>query len=89
MKHLSTLKSLLLVLFAVLGGVNVWGQTWTRCTTVGELLAGGTYIIGYEATAKSGVIVPMQNDGTATTSKAKYLWFFRFSRWSDREIKPR
>ena len=26
MKHLSTLKSLLLVLFAVLGGVNVWGQ---------------------------------------------------------------
>ena len=26
MKHLFTLKSLLLVLFAVLGGVNVWGQ---------------------------------------------------------------
>lgn len=27
MKHLSTLKSLLLVLFALLGGVNVWGET--------------------------------------------------------------
>ena len=30
MKHLFTLKSLLLVLFAVLGGVNVWGETLSK-----------------------------------------------------------
>ena len=45
------------------------GETgnWTRVTTVAELLAGGTFIIGYEATAKSGVIIPMANTGSAST----------------------
>lgn len=48
--------------------------TWTRVTTVDELLAGGTFIIGYEAKAKSGIIVPMANVGTATTSKAGVMY---------------
>lgn len=70
-----TLKSLLLVLTILMGGVNAAAQTkWSRCTSVEDLLAGGTFIIGYEATANSGVIVPMQNVGTATTSAAGYLY---------------
>ncbi|MGM9751371.1 MAG: choice-of-anchor J domain-containing protein [Candidatus Cryptobacteroides sp.] len=48
--------------------------TWTRVTTVAELLAGGTFIIGYEADAKSGIIVPMANVGDATTSKAGFMY---------------
>ena len=48
--------------------------SWTRVKTVAELLAGGTFIIGYEATANSGVIVPMQNTGTATTSAAGLMY---------------
>ena len=47
---------------------------WTRVTTVAELLAGGTFIIGYEATANSGVIVPMANKGSATTSAEGYIY---------------
>lgn len=70
-----TLKSLLFMLTIFLGGVNAVAQsTWTRCTSVEDLLAGGTFIIGYEATANSGVIVPMQNDGSATASAAGYLY---------------
>ena len=48
--------------------------TWTRVTTVDELLAGGTFIIGYEANAKSGIIVPMANVGDATTSAAGIMY---------------
>ena len=48
--------------------------TWTRVTTVADLLAGGTFIIGYEAKAKSGIIVPMANVGSATTSKAGFMY---------------
>lgn len=70
-----TLKSLLLVLTILMGGVNAAAQTtWSRCTSVDDLLAGGTFIIGYEATAKSGVVIPMQNYGTATTTKAGILY---------------
>ena len=51
------------------------GETsWTRVTTVAELLAGGTFIIGYEATANSGEIVPMANTGSATTSAAGFIY---------------
>lgn len=38
------------------------------------MLSGGTFIIGYEGKVKSGVIVPMQNKGTATLSAAGYLY---------------
>lgn len=50
------------------------GVSWSRVTTVAELLAGGTFIIGYEATAKSGVIVPMANTGSATTSAEGFIY---------------
>jgi hypothetical protein len=44
-------------------------NTWTRVTTVDQITSGGTFIIGYEAEANSGVLVPMRNDGrTASTS---------------------
>ena len=47
---------------------------WQRVTTVEDLLAGGTMIIGYEKTANSGVIVPMRTEGTATTSDLGYMY---------------
>ena len=48
--------------------------TWTRVTSISTLLAGGTFIIGYEDTANSGIIIPMANTGTATTSAAGFLY---------------
>ena len=69
------MAALMLLLF--IAPLGMWGQsrdTWTRVTSTNELLAGGTFIIGYEATANSGVIVPMRNEGTATTSAAGYMY---------------
>lgn len=64
----------LLLCMLVLGAGNVWGENWTRCTSVSDLTSGGTFIIGYEATANSGKIIPMKNTGgTATTSAAGYM----------------
>ena len=42
--------------------------TWTRVTSVNTLTDGGTFIMGYEETANSGVIVPMRSDGSAATT---------------------
>ncbi|MGN0188170.1 MAG: fibronectin type III domain-containing protein, partial [Candidatus Cryptobacteroides sp.] len=50
------------------------GTSWVRVTTVEELMAGGTFIIGYEATANSGQIIPMANTGSATTSAAGFIY---------------
>lgn len=50
----------------------VSGPTWSRVSSVEELLSEGTFIIGYEAVANSGVIVPMQNKVT-TTTKSSYI----------------
>lgn len=47
---------------------------WQRVTTVEDLLAGGTMIIGYEATANNGVVVPMRAEGSATTTAAGYMY---------------
>lgn len=52
----------------------VENPSWQRVTAVNEITAGGTFIIGYEATAKSGVIVPMRNEGSATTSAAGFIY---------------
>lgn len=60
------------LMIVIAGTANA--DTWTRVTTVDDLKAGGTCIIGYEATANSGVIVPMQNTGTATATKGGYLY---------------
>ena len=48
--------------------------TWTRVTSVSTLTAGGTFIIGYEATANSGVIVPMANTGSATKDANGFMY---------------
>ncbi len=55
------------------GGGGETGN-WTRVTTVAELLAGGTFIIGYEATANSGIIIPMANTGSASTDAVGYIY---------------
>lgn len=47
----------------------IGGPTWNRVSSVEELLSEGTFIIGYEAVANSGVIVPMRN-----TANADYIY---------------
>ena len=69
-----TLKSLMLLLLLLIGGGSyAWGETWIRCTSVSDLISGGTFILGYEKTANSGIIVPMQNTGSATTTTDGFL----------------
>ena len=58
----------------LMGGGSVMAQKWVRCTQVSDLLSGGVFIIGYEKDAKSGVIVPMRNEGTLTKTKAGYIY---------------
>lgn len=57
---------------------SAWGSVqsgWTRVTTTAEITAGGTFIIGYEASANTDVIVPLRSDGAnATTSAQGYLY---------------
>ena len=48
--------------------------TWTRVTSIETLKTGGQFIIGYEANANSGVIIPMANTGSATTSAAGFMY---------------
>lgn len=69
------LKAFMLLCLILWGGVSsAWADSWTRCTEVSDLTSGGTFIIGYEATANSGKIIPMKNTGgTATTSTAGYM----------------
>ena len=64
-----------LVILLTIGSGNVWSDTWTRVTSVDQITDGGTFIIGYEATAKSGVLVPLRAEGgTATTSAAGLIY---------------
>ena len=47
---------------------------WERVTSIDQLTSGGTFIMGYEATAKSDVIVPLRSaDCDATTSANGYF----------------
>ena len=71
------LLKLMCLLCVGMMGMSAWGQTatWTRVTAVSELLEGGTFIIGYEKTASSGVLVPLRNDvANATTSSNGYFY---------------
>lgn len=68
------LKAMLLLCALVVGTSSVWADTWTRVTSIQTLLDGGTFIMGYEATAKSGVIIPLRSkDCNATTSANGYF----------------
>ena len=74
MKKTTLLKSMLLLCALIVGSTCAWADTWTRVTSASTLLKGGTFIIGYEATANSGIIVPMANTGSATTSAAGFMY---------------
>ena len=73
---LRKLQSLGLIGIAlIMGSLQVWGDTWTRVTSISELTGGGTFIMGYEATAKSGVIIPLRSyDCNATTNANGYFY---------------
>ena len=61
-------------LYAVYADGEGGEPTWNRVTNLAALTSGGTFILGYEATAKSGKIIPMRTSGTATTSTAGYMY---------------
>ena len=63
-----------LLLFALIAGSTSTWAAWERVTNVSTLTTGGTFIIGYEATANSGIIIPMANTGSATTSTAGFMY---------------
>ena len=48
--------------------------SWVRVTSVDQITA-GTYIIGYEATANSGVIVPLRSDIAAAKTTANGILY--------------
>ena len=51
------------------------GVTWTRVTNTATLLSGGTFILGYEATENSGVIIPLRSDATGATTSANGVFY--------------
>ena len=61
-------------LYAVYADAVGGEPTWNRVTNLAALTSGGTFILGYEATPKSGKIIPMRTSGTATTSAAGYMY---------------
>lgn len=63
------------LLFIISTG-STWGQTitWERVTSTQTLFDGGTFIMGYEDTAKSDTIIPLRSkDSNATTSANGYF----------------
>ena len=49
---------------------EVTEKKWVRVTSTDMILSGGTFIIGYEATANSGVLVPMRSDMSGAKTSA-------------------
>ena len=73
--YTKTIRLLLVIFLTLTVSANAWGQTWTRVTTMEQLTSGGTFIMGYEAAAKSGIIVPLRSaDCNATTSANGYFY---------------
>ena len=76
MKQKLLLKTMLLLCALIAGSSSVWAAvTWERVTSVQTLLDGGTFIMGYEATANSGVIVPLRTDATGATTSANGILY--------------
>jgi len=50
-------------------------KSWVRVTSVNDLLSGGTFIIGYEATPNSGVLVPLRSTDCAATTSANGMLY--------------
>lgn len=61
-------------LYKVVGDISSKWIRWERVTDKSTLIAGGTFIIGYEQTAGSGIIVPMRTEGTASTTGQGYIY---------------
>ena len=51
------------------------GGSWVRVTSVDAIKAGGKFILGYEATANSGVIVPLRSDAAAAKTSANGILY--------------
>ena len=74
--------AVVLTLIFTIGSGNVWGATrtgWTRVTSVAEITAGGTFIVGWENSANSNTVVPMINKpstltGTTGNNATSYLY---------------
>ena len=61
---------------------QMWGATrtgWTRVTTVNEIKAGGTFIVGFESSANSNTIVPMINKPAALSGVGSKTSSFLYS----------
>ena len=57
---------------------NTGGETekkWVRVTSKDMILSGGTFIIGYEATAKSGKLIPLRSDKSSASTTANGYHF--------------
>ena len=71
-----------LVLILTIGSGNAWAGVrsgWTRVTSVAEITAGGTFIVGWENSANSNTVVPMINKpstltGTTGNNATSYLY---------------
>lgn len=51
------------------------GGAWVRVTSTADILSGGKFIIGYEASANSGKLVPMRSDKCAATTTANGIFY--------------
>lgn len=70
------LKCTLLLCALIVGEGTCWGDTvWERVKSISTLRSGGTFILGYEATANSGIIVPLRTDACAATTSANGILY--------------
>ena len=70
------LKCTLLLCALIVGVGTCWGDTvWERVKSISTLRSGGTFILGYEATANSGIIVPLRTDACAATTSANGILY--------------
>ena len=70
-------KSLLFIILITLIQFTIPLRTmgqWVRVDDISGFISGETYIIGYEEVPNSGIIIPMQNKGTATINSAGYMY---------------
>ena len=75
MKQKITFFKVLLTLVLLCGVGNAWAaDTWTRVTSVKELLDGGTFVLGYKGSAE-GRIIPLRSaDCDAKTTANGYFY---------------
>ena len=74
MKQKSTFLKVFMTLLLLMGVSSVWAQaTWTLVTSVDELKAGGTFVLGYKGSG-DGQLIPLRSvDCNAKTSANGYF----------------